>query len=66
MVARLRERLIALAVIGALLFNYPLLSIAAVEGRLFGLPVFYLYLFTVWLGVIALVAFIHRAASRVR
>jgi hypothetical protein len=53
---RKRERLIALAVLGFLLFNYPLLSLFSTEGKLLGIPVLYAYLFTSWALLIALTA----------
>ena len=50
------ERLVVLAVIGILALNYPALSLFAHGGLLFGIPVLYLYLFLVWVGLIALAA----------
>ncbi len=52
----LSERLVALAAMGGILFNYPLLDTFAVDGLLWGAPVLYLYLFTTWGALIALVA----------
>ncbi len=51
------QRLAALMVVAALLLNYPLLSLFSVEGAIFGIPVLYAYLFSVWAVVIALMAF---------
>ena len=45
---RRRERLIALAVLGALLFNYPLLALFGVGATVFGLPLLFLYVFAAW------------------
>ena len=39
------QRLAAVAVLGALALNYPLLTLASSGNTLFGIPVFYLYLF---------------------
>jgi hypothetical protein len=54
------ERLGALAVLGFLLFNYPLLSLFSTEGSFLGVPVLYAYLFTSWALVIALTALLVR------
>ena len=52
------EQLVVLAVIGALALNYPLLSLFASGGLLFGIPLLYFYLFALWSGLIALAGFI--------
>lgn len=57
---RKSERLVALAFLGLLLFNYPLLSLFSSEGRVLGIPVLYAYLFAAWTTVIALIALIVR------
>ena len=57
---RKSERLVALALLGLLLFNYPLISLFSSEDRVLGIPVLYAYLFAVWTMVIALVALIVR------
>jgi len=53
---RRRERLVSLAVIGILAINYPLVALFSHVTLLFGIPLLYLYLFVVWLAIIALVA----------
>ncbi len=50
------ERLIALAAAGLLAFNYPLLFLFSVPAQWLGVPVLYLYLFTVWAVFIGLAA----------
>ncbi len=57
---RKSERLVALAFLGLLLFNYPLLSLFSSEDRVLGIPVLYAYLFAAWTMVIALIALIVR------
>ena len=57
---RKSERLVALALLGLLLFNYPLISLFSSEDRVLGIPVLYAYLFAAWTVVIALVALIVR------
>jgi hypothetical protein len=52
------ERLVALALLGFLLFNYPLLSLFSTDGRVVGVPLLYAYLFVSWgllIGFMALV-----------
>jgi RsiW-degrading membrane proteinase PrsW (M82 family) len=52
------QRLIALALLGVLALNYPLLAVFT-DARLFlGIPVFYLYLFFVWGTFILLCALV--------
>jgi hypothetical protein len=53
---RKSERLIALAFLGFLLFNYPLLSLFSTDGTVLGIPVLYGYLFVSWALLIALTA----------
>jgi hypothetical protein len=50
------QRLIALFVLGSLLFNYPVLSLFNVPAIVFGVPVLYAYLFAAWALLIALMA----------
>ena len=54
--SRTRELLIALFVLGALVFTPPLLLIFNKATRFFGIPALYFYLFAVWAALIALVA----------
>lgn len=57
------ERLVALAVLGFLLFDYPLLSLFSTEGTVAGVPVLYAYLFTSWGVLIALMALVVRKSG---
>lgn len=50
------QRLIALFVLGCVLFNYPVLSLFNVVAMAFGVPVLYAYLFAAWALLIALMA----------
>ena len=52
------QRLIALFVLGCLLFSFPLLSLFNTGGTVWGIPVLYTYLFGVWIGLIALMALV--------
>lgn len=49
-------RLVALCMLGCLLFNYPILALFNVPGSVLGIPVLYAYIFSVWALLIALVA----------
>ena len=49
-------RLIALCMLGCLLFNYPILALFNVPGAILGIPVLYAYVFTAWALLIALMA----------
>ncbi len=52
------QRLIALFLIGCLLFNYPLLSLFSQEGMIWGIPVLYVYIFSAWAALIGLMALV--------
>ena len=52
------QRLVALFLLGVLLFNYPLLALFAGSERVLGIPLLYLYLFTAWIALIGLMALI--------
>jgi hypothetical protein len=51
------ERLAALFGLGVILFLPPFLLLFNLQMRVLGIPLLYLYLFTAWLGLIALAAF---------
>ena len=51
------QRLIALFILGCLLFNYPVLSLFNIAAEVFGVPVLYAYIFAAWALLIALMAF---------
>jgi len=57
------ERLIALAVLGFLLFNYPIISLFSTEGTVLGVPVLYAYLFASWGLLIGLMALVLRKSG---
>jgi hypothetical protein len=50
------QRLVALCLLGFLLFNYPLLAAFNVDRTVFGIPVLYAYTFLAWIALIALMA----------
>jgi len=52
------QRLVALCLLGLLLFNYPLLAVFNVQGTLFGIPVLYAYFFIAWAVLITLMALV--------
>jgi hypothetical protein len=45
-------------VVGLLVFNYPLMSLASSDTTLFGIPVLYLYLFGSWALIVGTMALI--------
>ncbi|WP_373499943.1 hypothetical protein [Desulfococcus sp.] len=49
------KRLIALFLLGYLLLNNPLLSLFNQPGMVWGIPLFFGYVFGVWLALIALI-----------
>lgn len=55
--ANLKEqRLVALCMLGCVLFNYPILAIFNLPAAVLGIPVLYAYIFTAWALLIALMA----------
>ena len=52
------QRLVALFVLGCLLFNYPLLSLFNVAADVLGVPVLYAYIFAAWALLVALMALV--------
>jgi hypothetical protein len=57
------RRLVALFLLGAILFNYPLLAVFNIAGQAFGIPVVYAYIFVSWAMLIALFALVVESAS---
>jgi len=51
-------RLVALFLIGTLLFNYPILALFDRAATAFGIPVLYVYIFCAWALLIALLALV--------
>ncbi len=50
------QRLVALCMLGWVLFNYPILAIFNVPAAVLGIPVLYAYIFVAWALLIALMA----------
>ena len=53
-----QQWLIAVFLLGTALFNYPILSLFDKSAAVLGVPLLYVYIFTAWALVIALVAWI--------
>lgn len=56
-------RMVAVAALALLLFNFPLLALFDVDLRVLGVPMLWVYLFVAWLAVIAVVAWVVRDAD---
>ena len=52
------RRLVALCMLGVLLFNYPLLALFNVAATVFGIPVLYAYIFSAWSLLTACMAYV--------
>jgi len=52
------QRMIALCMLGCVLFNFPILALFNVPGTLFGVPILYAYIFLAWALLIALMAWV--------
>jgi hypothetical protein len=57
------QRLVALFLLGVLLFTPPFLGIFNMPDRILGLPSLYLYLFAAWALLIVLVALVVESAD---
>lgn len=57
------QRLVALFLIGFLLFNYPLLFLFNSADKILGVPLLYAYIFAAWGGLIGLMAFVVEKAK---
>ena len=55
------QRLVALSMLGCLLFNYPILALFNRTGTVAGIPILYVYIFVVWGLLIALMAWVVEA-----
>ncbi|BBO20632.1 MAG: hypothetical protein AMXMBFR31_14520 [Candidatus Desulfobacillus denitrificans] len=52
------QRLVAVFLLGCLLFNYPLIALFNKPGKLFEMPLLYLFIFGAWALVIGLMTLI--------
>jgi hypothetical protein len=50
------QRLVALFVMGCILFNYPILSLFSRPSDIAGIPLLYAYIFGAWMMLIGLAA----------
>jgi hypothetical protein len=57
------QRLVALFVLGWLLFSFPLLSLFNTGGTVFGIPMLYAWLFGVWAALIAVMLLVVERSS---
>lgn len=56
-------RMVAVAALAVLLFDFPLLALFDVDVKVLGVPLLWIYLFVVWAVVIAVVAWVARDAE---
>jgi len=61
--SKLNKRLVALFLLGCVLFNYPILSLFNLEIPIFGLPLLLVYIFGIWCLLIGLTALATRFRS---
>ena len=54
--SKINKRLVALFLLGCVLFNFPILSLVNLEILIFGLPLLYVYIFGIWCLIIGLTA----------
>jgi predicted permease len=58
------QRLIALFMLGCLVFNYPVLALFNRPGTAFGIPVLYVFIFAAWILLIAMMALVVEATEQ--
>lgn len=58
------QRLVALFLLGSLLFSYPLLYLFNVADTFLGIPLSYLYIFVAWAFLILLMALVAERRDR--
>ena len=56
---------LGLFLFGFFIFSYPVLTIFNLPDRIFGIPIFFLYLFTAWLLLILLILFAGRHSDTI-
>jgi hypothetical protein len=54
------QRLVALFLLGNVLFNFPLLALVNRPDSVFGIPLLYVYIFAAWAMLIALLRLVVR------
>jgi hypothetical protein len=59
-----KDRLAALALLGLVALNFPILSLFSREERLFGIPTLFLYLFSFWVLFVVLIALVVRITRK--
>jgi len=64
--SKINKRLVALFLLGCVLLNYPILSLFNLEILVFGLPLLYIYIFSIWCLLISLTALTTLFRSRQR
>jgi hypothetical protein len=52
------QRLVAVFLLGCVLFNYPLLSLFNKPAEIFDVPLLYIYIFAAWALLIGLMAYV--------
>lgn len=60
----IRDKLVALFLLGVVLFTPPLVLLFAGGGRVGGIPVLYLYIFGAWIGLTLLLAVVVERGER--
>jgi len=58
------QRLVALSMLGCLVFNYPILELFNRSGTILGIPVLYAFIFAAWGLLIALMAVVVETKDR--
>ena len=62
--ARKNKRLVALFLLGIVLFNYPLLSLFNLKTSIFGMPLLIFYIFSAWFFLILLASLVTKTRGQ--
>lgn len=58
------QRLVVVFLIGAMLYNYPVLSLFDRAALFLGVPVLFVYMFAVWAALVVIIAWISERGAR--
>lgn len=52
------QRLVAIFLLGCVMFNYPLIALFNKSAKVFDIPLLYFYIFSIWVLLIGLMAWV--------
>jgi hypothetical protein len=58
------KRLVGLFFLGGLLLNYPILSLFNLKRTIWGIPLLYMYIFSIWLILVFCISLVTRQTTQ--